>query len=185
MTYRSTMPPTMTGRERMLTAFRKEKADTVPVSPDISAMVPVRLRGKPFDEMFLDGKPHNGYASASVAQAYVDAVKHYGMDGWYIYGSMKEISSEGRPHWESRLEDLPDGGQMKYEVAQTTYGEATKQTFFPVTEPPWEKEKIVKDLHRDWPKLRSLMGEDENWCWEKTFEDRDRIGELGVYSVEI
>ena len=179
------MPETMTGRQRMLTAFRKEKPDTVPVSPDISAMVPVRLSGKPFDEMFLDGKPHNGYASASVAQAYVDAVKYYGLDGGYIYGSMKEISPEGRPHWESRLEHLPEGGQMKYEVAQTPYGEATKQTLYPVGEPPWEKEKIVKDLHRDWPKLRSLMGEEENWCWEKTFEDRDRIGELGVYSVAI
>ncbi len=47
------------------------------------------------------------------------------------------------------------------------------------------REKPVKDLHRDWPKLRAMMGEDENWCWEKAFADRDRIGELGVYSVAI
>jgi uroporphyrinogen decarboxylase len=175
----------MTGRERMLTAFRREKADTVPVSPDISAMVPVRLSGKPFDEMFLDGKPHNGYASASVAQAYVDAVNYYGMDGWYIYGSMREIAPGDRPRWQTRLERLPEGGQMKYQVAQTPYGELTQKILYPVGEPPWEEEKPVKDLHRDWPKLRAMMGEDENWCWEKTFEDRDRIGELGVYSVAI
>ena len=179
------MPQTMTGRERMLAAFRHEKADTVPVSPDISAMVPVRLSGQPFDEMFLDGKRHSGYASASVAQAYVDAVKYYGMDGWYIYGSMREISAPDRPHWQSRLERLPEGGQRKYEVAQTPYGELTKRTLYPVDEPPWEEEKPVKDLHLDWPKLRAMMGEDGNWCWEKTFEDRDRIGVLGVYSVAI
>jgi uroporphyrinogen decarboxylase len=179
------MPPTMTGRQRMLTAFRRQKADTVPVSPDISAMVPVRLSGKPFDEMFLDGKPHNGYASASVAQAYVDAVKYYGMDGWYIYGSMREISPSDRPHWKSRLERLPEGGQVKYETAQTPYGELTRKILYPTTEPPWDEEKPVKDLHQDWPKLRSMMGEDENWCWEKHFEDHDRIGELGVYSVAI
>ena len=101
------MPEPMTGRARMLAAFAHQKPDYVPVSPDISAMVPVRLTGRPFDEMFLDGKPHNGYASASVAQAYVDAVKYYGMDGWYIYGSMREISPEDRPHWQSRLERLP------------------------------------------------------------------------------
>ena len=111
------MPTSMTGRERMLTAFRRGKADTVPVSPDISAMVPVRLSGRPFDEMFLDGLPHNGYASVSVAQAYVDAVKYFGMDAWYIYGSMKEISSPNRPQWQSHLERLPEGGQRKYEVA--------------------------------------------------------------------
>lgn len=179
------MPPTMTGRVRMLTAFRRGKADTVPVSPDISAMVPVRLSGRPFDEMFLDGKPHNGYASASVAQAYVDAVKYYDMDGWYIYGSMREISPEDRPHWQSRLGRLPEGGQMKYEVAQTPYGELTRKTLYPTSEPPWEEEKPVKDLRRDWPKLRAMMGESGNWCWEKTFEDRGRIGELGVYSVAI
>ncbi|HEX5809795.1 MAG TPA: uroporphyrinogen decarboxylase family protein [Anaerolineales bacterium] len=179
------MPPTMTGRERMLTAFRCGKADTVPVSPDISAMVPVRLSGKPFDEMFLDGKPHNGYASASVALAYVDAIQYYGLDGWYIYGSMREISPEDRPHWQSRLERLPEGGQRKYELAQTPYGEVTKKTLYPTGEPPWEEEKPVKDLRRDWPRLRAMMGEDGEWCWEKHFEDCDRIGELGVYSVAI
>src|SRR5215213_3578598 len=108
------MPETMTGRQRMLTAFRHEKADYVSVSPDISAMVPVRLSGRPFDEMFLDGLPHNGYASASVAQAYVDTVKYYGMDGWYIYGSMREIAPADRPHWQSHLQPLPEGGQRKY-----------------------------------------------------------------------
>ena len=179
------MPPTMTGRERMLTAFRREKADTVPVSPDLSAMVPVRLSGCPFDEMFLDGKLHHGYASASVAQAYVDAVKYYGMDGWYIYGSMREIAPEDRPRWQTRLERLPAGGQMKYQVAQTPYGELTQKILYPVSEPPWEEEKPVKDLHRDWPKLRSMMGEDGDWCWEQKFEDRERIAELGVYSVAI
>ncbi|HSL30992.1 MAG TPA: uroporphyrinogen decarboxylase family protein [Anaerolineales bacterium] len=179
------MPPTMTGRERMLTAFRREKADTVPVSPDLSAMVPVRLSGCPFDEMFLDGKLHHGYASASVAQAYVDAVKYYGMDGWYIYGSMREIAPEDRPRWQTRLERLPAGGQMKYQVAQTPYGELTQKILYPVSEPPWEEEKPVKDLHRDWPKLRSMMGEDGDWCWEQRFEDRERIAELGVYSVAI
>lgn len=179
------MPPTMTGRERMLTAFRRGKADTVPVCPDISAMVPVRLTGRPFDEMFLDGKPHSGYASASVAQAYVDAVHYYGMDGWYIYGSMREIVPEGRPRWESRIERLPGGGQVKYEVARTPYGELTQKILYPVSEPPWEEEKPIKDLRRDWPKLRALMGEDGDWCWEKRFADRDRIGEAGVYSVAI
>ena len=179
------MSQEMTGRARMLAAFAHQKPDYVHVSADIYAMVPVRLSGHPFDEMFLDGKPHNGYASASVAQAYVDAVKYYGMDGWYIYGSMREISPDDRPHWQFRLERLPKGGQVKYETAQTPYGELSRKILYPTTEPPWDEEKPVKDLHRDWPRLRSMMGEDGNWCWEKTFSDRDRIGELGVYSVAI
>ncbi|RPI84854.1 MAG: hypothetical protein EHM41_12300 [Chloroflexi bacterium] len=179
------MPETMTGRSRMLAAFAHRETDHVPVSPDISAMVPIRLSGRPFDEMFLDGKPHNGYASASVAQAYVDAVRYYGMDGWYIYGSMREMKPADSPYWQSKTETLPEGGQMRCEVAHTPYGELSKVNYFPTTEPPWEREKPVKDLRRDWPCLRALMGEDESWQWETTFADRDRIGELGVYSVAI
>ena len=175
----------MTGRQRMLTAFACREPDHVPVSPDISAMVPVRLSGRPFNEMFLDGLPHNGYASASVAQAYVDAVKYYGMDGWYIYGSLAEVVPPERPRWQTHLETIDSGGQVRREIAQTAYGEITRQTLFPTTEPPWEIEKPVKDLQKDWPKLRSMMGEDECWQWETDFNDRERIGELGVYSVAI
>ncbi len=175
----------MTGRQRMLTAFARREADHVPVCPDISAMVPVRLSGRPFDAMFLDGLPHNGYASASVAQAYVDAVKYYGMDGWYIYGSLPEIVPASRPRWEKRFVPRPGGGQICYAVAHTPYGDLTRQTIYFPDEPPWEEEKPIKDLRRDWPRLRALIGEDENWQWEPTFADRDRIGELGVYALSI
>lgn len=175
----------MTGRQRMLTAFARREADHVPVCPDISAMVPVRLSGRPFDEMFLDGLPHNGYASASVAQAYVDAVKYYGMDGWYIYGSLPEIVPESRPRWEKRFVPRPGGGRICYAVAHTPYGDLTRQTIYFPDEPPWEEEKPIKDLRRDWPRLRALIGEDEQWQWEPIFADRDRIGELGVYALSI
>lgn len=169
----------------MRTAFARKEADYVPVSPDLSAMVPVRLSGRPFDEMFLDGRPHDGYASASVAEAYVDAVRYYGMDGWYIYGSLPEIIPDDRPQWEDRLEPRPGGGQIKYQVAHTPYGDLTQQIVYFTDEPPWEAIKPIKELKRDWPRLRALMGEDENWQWESTFKDRHRIGELGVYSVAI
>jgi uroporphyrinogen decarboxylase len=179
------MVETMTGRQRMLTAFTLQPPDHVPVSPDLSAMVPVRLAGRPFDEMFLDGLPHNGYASASVAQAYVDAVKYFSLDGWYIYGSLAEIAPPDRPRWQSELSPRPGGGQVRTEIAHTPYGELTRQTIFFPDEPPWDVDKPVKDLRRDWPRLRALIGEDENWHWETHFMDRERIGELGVYSVAI
>lgn len=180
------MSEAMTGRQRMLTAFALREADHVPVSPDISAMVPVRLSGRPFDEMFLDGQEHHGYASASVAQAYVDAVRYYGMDGWYIYGSLPEIAPEDRPRWQATFtRNAARGGQLCDQVAQTPYGEIRKQTMYPPDQPPWETEKPIKDLRRDWPRLRTVIGEDERWQWGEAFVDRDRIGELGVYSLAI
>ncbi len=179
------MSEQMTPRRRMLTSFARREPDCVPISPDISAMVPVRLAGRPFDEMFLDGHPHHGYASASVAEAYVNAVKYYGMDGWYIYGALEEIVPDGRPRWLSRVVPQPGGGQIRYQVAATPYGPLTRTTIFPRTEPPWEAEKPIKDLRRDWPRLRAVIGEDEDWRWAADFEDRRRIGEFGVYSVAV
>lgn len=179
------MPEAMTGRQRMLTAFGLREPDYVPVSPDISAMVPVRLSGRPFDEMFLDGQPHNGYASASVSQAYVDAVRYYGMDGWYIYGSLAEIGNPARPRWQDTFRRCAEGGQLRESVAETRYGPLARKTMYFTDEPPWETEKPIKDLRRDWPRLRAIMGEDEDWRWQTEFADRDRIGELGVYAVAI
>jgi hypothetical protein len=173
----------MTGRQRMLAAFGRREADHVPVSPDLSAMVPVRLAGIPFDRAFLDGRPHYGYATATVAEAYVDAVKYFGMDGWYLYGSLPEICPEDRPHWDVTWAPRPQGGQTLRFSAQTPYGELAQAKIYPPDQPPWEEEKPIKELKRDWPRLRALMGEDENWRWAGDFTDRDRIGELGVFSV--
>lgn len=175
----------LTGRQRMRTTFARNEPDYVAVSPDISAMVPVRLSGKPFDEIFLDGRPHDGYASASVAEAYVDAVRYFGMDGWYIYGSLPQIVPEDRPRWTERFEPRPGGGRIKYLHADTPYGPLTQRIDYFTDEPPWEVEKPVKDLQRDWPRFKALMGEDEDWRWEPTVKDRHRIGEIGVYSMSI
>jgi uroporphyrinogen decarboxylase len=175
----------MTGKQRMMAAFGRHEADHVPVAPDLSAMVPVRLAGIPFDQAFLDGKPHHGYASATVAEAYVNAVKYYGMDGWYLYGSMPEIVPEDRSRWQTVTEPRAKGGQTRRFVAQTPYGEVSQVKMYPPDQPPWEEEKPLKELKRDWPRLRALMGEDEKWRWESDFTDRDRIGDLGVFTVSI
>jgi len=42
----------MTSKERMLTAFRNQQPDIVPVSPDISNMIPAKLTGKPFWDIY-------------------------------------------------------------------------------------------------------------------------------------
>jgi uroporphyrinogen decarboxylase len=175
----------MTGRQRMLTAFALREADHVPVAPDLSAMVPIRLSGIPFDEAYLDGRAHNGYASATVAEAYVDAVRYFGMDGWYIYGSLEEIIPEDRPQWVDRFEPRDPVGRIKYQHADTPHGELTQRIDYLPDDPPWEIEKPIKELRRDWPRLRSLLGEHEDWQWKSEFEDRERIGELGVYSVAV
>ncbi len=65
----------MTSKERMLIAMKNGKPDMVPVSPDISNMIPCRLTGKPFWDIYL-------YQDPPLWKAYIDAVKYFGFDGW-------------------------------------------------------------------------------------------------------
>src|SRR5512135_2121225 len=97
----------MTSKQRLMTAFHRKQADRVPVSPDISVMVPAKLTGRPFYELFLDGRDHNGWTSATYSEAYVEAVKHFGIDGWYIYGGLKEVRPPGAPEFVDRIIGRP------------------------------------------------------------------------------
>jgi len=65
----------MTSRERMIAAMLNRQPDMVPVAPDMSNMIPCRLTGKPFWDIYL-------YHDPPLWKAYVDAVRHFGFDGW-------------------------------------------------------------------------------------------------------
>lgn len=65
----------MTSKERMLIAMRNGQPDCVPVAPDTSNMIPCRLTGKPFWDIYL-------YQDPPLWQAYINAAKHFGFDGW-------------------------------------------------------------------------------------------------------
>lgn len=64
----------MTSRERLLKTLNREIPDHVPVTPDTSNMIPARLTGKPFWDIYL-------YQNPPLWLAYIDCVKHFGFDG--------------------------------------------------------------------------------------------------------
>lgn len=173
----------MTGKERLLTAFRRKIPDHVPACPDISVMVPAKLTGKPFYDLFLDGRPHNGWTSATYAEAYVDAVKYFGMDGWYIYGGLIEKRPEDAPQFSEKIINKPNG-KLVERTCITPLGELTEKEMFFADEPPWREDKPIKDLKKDFEKFKLFQGTD-NWEWETEFRDKDRIGDLGVYVAMI
>jgi uroporphyrinogen decarboxylase len=63
----------MTSRERLLTVLKGEIPDHVPVAPDTSNMIPARLTGKPFWQLYL-------YKDPPIWLAYINCVKHFGFD---------------------------------------------------------------------------------------------------------
>ena len=80
----------MTSKERMLCAVKNGKPDMVPVAPDISNMIPCKLTGKPFWDIYL-------YNNPPLWKAYIDAVQYFGFDGWLdnIPGVFEENTSDG------------------------------------------------------------------------------------------
>lgn len=63
----------MTSRQRLLTVLSGKIPDCVPVAPDVSNMIPARLTGNPFWDLYL-------YNDPPIWEAYIDCAKHFGID---------------------------------------------------------------------------------------------------------
>ncbi|HEY3377798.1 MAG TPA: hypothetical protein VGL77_09930, partial [Armatimonadota bacterium] len=63
----------MTSRERLLTVLTGGLPDCVPVAPDFSNMIPAKLTGKPFWDLYL-------YKDPPIWEAYIACAKHFAID---------------------------------------------------------------------------------------------------------
>ncbi len=148
----------MTNRERLIAVMKGEIPDCVPVCPDISNMVPARLTGKPFWDIYL-------YQDPPLWKAYIDAVKYFNIDGGYelyefgdLFGDLEKtwipyivLKEEDRIVTQDFCEET--GEWDKYVVVHTKDNPpATNVTPDKVGLPPipteWEEIKGAKE----WPK---------------------------------
>ncbi len=177
----------------MLTAMRGGIPDRVPVCPDISNMVPAIMTGKPFWDIYF-------FDSPSLGSAYLSAIEKLGMDGWYLYGSVRGgnaafdldgdltglayntffVPSDLVKKTTKRLDDKRMEESIKVE---TPFGELEATTVCFRQAPPWDTSNLIKDLHRDWPRLRWLMG--ESWHWGHECADIEAVGEKAVYGLQV
>jgi hypothetical protein len=93
--YLSAKVQSMTNRERLLKVLRKEIPDSVPVCPDISNMIPARMTGKPFWDVYLNQDP-------PLWKAYIDAVKYFNIDGGFEMYSFGDLFGD-EEIWETRV----------------------------------------------------------------------------------
>ncbi len=70
----------MTPRERMLTAYRNEQPDCVPVSPEIWDATSIAVSGRPFPELV------GPFAEVPWWQTHLAAFAHFGADAWIVPG---------------------------------------------------------------------------------------------------
>ncbi len=185
----------MTSRQRMLTAMRSGIPDRVPVSPDISNMIPARLTGKPFWEIYVLDNP-------SLGEAYMSAVRYFGMDGWFLYGAVMGGNKQF-PLVQSDVEFLfydnisvpkelverkiirrDEEKWVEQWIVHTPLGDIEQSTAYFRNAPPWDVSNFVKNISEDWPKIRWLMGED--WHWDSKKIDYELIGrDEAVYGLQV
>jgi len=130
----------MTGRERLMTAIRLGQTDCVPVCPDISNMVPCRLTGRPFWDIYLHEKP-------TLYEAYRDAVDYFGFDGWWTdyFSTIQPITREPF-RWEHFPVREEDGRKIRRSLFRTPEGDLERETTYYPADSPTETEKPLKDL---------------------------------------
>lgn len=166
---------TMTPRERMMTACRNEQPDRIPAAPDISNMVPCRLTGKPFWDIYVNENP-------PLWRAYIEALKYYGMDGWFTSWDLnfklkskveidKRIVKKGTDRWEVLI------------TYRTPNGDLTERMVSPIGDAPTRVEKLIKDFKEDFPKYKHLYSDVTGFNNSLFEQQKKELGELGIMSV--
>jgi len=178
----------MTSRERMLTAFRNQQPDRVPVSPDMSNMIPAKLTGKPFWDIYLYGDP-------PLWKAYIEAVKHYKIDGWQYGGrlgplidSVKELKPVNTSD-KRRFRNVIIG-QTSETITLRTYcmtpkGELWCETTFFRDQPPWTTRKYFKDLEDESDHLPYFYPDPSNLSGEAYCTMANAMGDLGTTGLAV
>jgi len=133
----------------MLVAMRNQKPDRVPVAPDISNMVPCRLTGKPFWDIYYKRQP-------PLWKAYIDAVRYYGMDGWSVDVGIR-FNADNGVWWESKvLSQAADRMEVLY-ICHTPEGDLDfTQVFYPA-DPPTITRKWIKNMDEDFRKIKYMF----------------------------
>jgi len=167
----------MTSRERMLAAIRNGEPDRVPVAPDFSEMIPCRLTGKPFWDVYINASP-------PLWKAYIEAVKYFGTDGWFIYGYL-HFKTENRVETSSRIVSRTRERIVQQVTYRTPAGDLSSETTYYIDNPPTRTVKPVKDVVQDFEKLRYLYPRIIDYDKTQLEAMRSELGELGVLGVTI
>lgn len=169
------MSEALSSRQRMLLAMTNQQPDRVPVAPDISNMVPCRLTGKPFWDIYLNQNP-------PLWQAYLDAVKYFGIDGWFIYAHL-EFQTKPRCAVTDEVVFQDDQRILMRYTFHTPAGDLVSEVEFPRDMPPRATKRLMTNFVEDFEKFKYTYDEVLGYRNDAFQAMRHTVGELGVVSL--
>lgn len=113
----------MTPRQRLLAVLNGEIPDCVPVTPDFSNMIPCRLTGRPFWDIYLHGTP-------PLWEAYINAAKHFDIDA-FLDGLPFRWPSDPLPEEEPAMPYIVDRTDKRI-ITQVRHADGTWSRFVSV-----------------------------------------------------
>jgi uroporphyrinogen decarboxylase len=172
----------LTPRERLLKTLRGEIPDCVPVAPDFSNMIPARLTGKPFWDLYL-------YNDPPIWEAYIAAAKYFDidslMDGYFPLTFDEEKCTD--PDWRRAIVFRSE----ERIVTQSYFEEDHRRHWAPavdvyyVADPPTtgvDPHKIgLSRVPRNWEPLEGVKAVDRGPTGLALVEDL--LGEQGLVGV--
>ncbi len=110
--------------------MRGGEIDRVPCCPDISNMVPAKLTGKPFWEIYAFQDP-------PLWKAHIDAVKFFGIDGGFeVYSYMNDVFEVDREKQERIVKKFDDGSFVTRKFDPETESWASTVVYYTADNPP-------------------------------------------------
>jgi uroporphyrinogen decarboxylase len=167
---------TMTSRQRMQTAMTGGTPDRVPASPDTNWMIPARLVGGKFWDVYFHGDP-------PIWKAYNDCVRYFGIDGFSHHGTYQLGPN---PACERSREIIHQTDEKM--IVETTFrcpaGELTQQTTFLHDEPPTATKKFITDFQQQFECIKYLLdGDVDGISFGQYQKAREDLGEDGVVGL--
>lgn len=162
----------MTSKERMLTAMVNKTPDKVPVSPDISNMIPAKLTGKPFWDIYY-------YQDPPLWKAYIDAVEYFDFDGWFWHVGLEDNPDDKRV-FKDEIISRNDNQMTVRTYCKTPPGELWKDTIYRKDNPPVIKTGFIKDLKKEFNHLHYFFPDPYKASDEKFQEAKKQLGNKGI-----
>jgi len=166
----------MTKKQRMLTAMTGGTPDRVPCSPDANWMIPAKMTGKPFWEVFRDNNP-------PIWKAYNDSVRYFGVDGFSHHG-IYEIPPRKDVEYEEKIISKTDERLIVETIFRCPAGEMNQQTTYFHNDAQAETKKFIDDFDAQFECVKYLLfGDVEKIKFDKYQEARADMGDDGVVGL--
>ncbi len=167
----------LSSKERLLIAIRNGRADRIPVCPDISNMVPCRLTGKPFWDVFMHQNP-------PLWRAWMDALAYYDFDG-YFNGAEIELETDHQAEDIAISRNMREDRWIEKHIIHTPAGDLDYEwTYYPADSPTMTV-KPIKDLEKDFLKAKYLFPKLLGYSRQPLVEQEAVLANRGVTAIYV